>query len=57
MTVLQAMAQAGGLTLRGTERGIRIHRRDPRGGTNIFEPKMVDPIDRDYVVYVRESIF
>ena len=57
MTVLQAMAQAGGLTQRGTERGIRIHRRDPQGGTHIIEPKMVDPIDRDDVVYVRESIF
>lgn len=57
MTVLQAMAQAGGLTQRGTERGIRIHRRNPQGGTNIIEPKMVDPIDRDDVVYVRESIF
>ena len=58
MTVLQAMAQAGGLTQRGTERGIRIHRRDSQaGGTKIIEPKMVDPIERDDVVYVRESIF
>ncbi|MES2886714.1 MAG: polysaccharide export protein EpsE [Pseudomonadota bacterium] len=58
MTVLQAMAQAGGLTQRGTERGIRIHRRDPSGtGTKIIEPKMIDPIERDDVIYVRESVF
>ncbi len=57
MTVLQAMAQAGGLTQRGTERGIRIHRRDPNGGTKIIEPKMIDPVERDDVIYVRESVF
>lgn len=58
MTILQAMAQAGGLTKVGTERGIRIHRRDPNGGgTKIIEPKMTDPVERDDVIYVRESVF
>ncbi len=57
MTVMQAMAQAGGLTTRGTERGIRIHRRDPNGGTKIIEPKLLDPVERDDVIKVRESVF
>ncbi len=57
MTVLQALAQAGGLTQRGTERGIRIHRRDANGATHVIEPNMNDLVERDDVVYVRESIF
>jgi polysaccharide export outer membrane protein len=58
MNVLQAMVQAGGLTQRGTERGIRIHRRDPNGGpAKILEPKMNDPLERDDVINVRESVF
>ena len=57
MTLLQAMAQAGGLTGRGTERGIRVHRRDESGAVKITEMKMNDPVLRDDVIYVRESLF
>ena len=28
MTVRQAIAAAGGITLRGTERGLKVHRKD-----------------------------
>ena len=31
MTLMQALAAGGGLTARGTERGIRVHRRDATG--------------------------
>ena len=34
MTVLQALALGGGLSPRGTERGIRIHRRGEDGAAN-----------------------
>ena len=57
MTLLQAMAGAGGLTARGTERGIRVHRKDANGVVRISELKMNDPILQDDVIYVRESLF
>jgi polysaccharide export outer membrane protein len=57
MTLLQALAQGGGLTARGTERGIKLHRRDANGKLNVLEPKMNDPVQRDDVIYVRESVF
>jgi len=57
MTVMQAIAQSGGLTQRGTQRGLRIHRRDASGEVKIIQPGMNDPVERDDVIYVRESIF
>ena len=57
MTVMQAIAQSGGLTQRGTERGLRIHRRDASGEVRVVHPGMNDPVERDDVIYVRESLF
>ncbi|HZE90515.1 MAG TPA: SLBB domain-containing protein, partial [Rhizobacter sp.] len=57
MTLLQALAQGGGLTQRGTERGLKLHRRDASGKLNVLSPKMNDPVERDDVIYVRESVF
>ncbi len=57
MTVLQALAQGGGLTQRGTERGLRLHRRDASNALKITEPGMNDVVERDDVIYVRESLF
>jgi len=57
MTLMQALAQAGGLTARGTERGIRVHRKDATGTERVLELKMNDRVERDDVIYVRESIF
>jgi polysaccharide export outer membrane protein len=57
MTVMQALATAGGLTPRGTEKGLRIHRKDARGEVRILEPKMTDPVQANDVVFVRESLF
>jgi polysaccharide biosynthesis/export protein len=57
MTLMQALAQAGGLTARGTERGIKVHRKDETGAVKISELKMNDRVERDDVIYVRESIF
>lgn len=57
MTLMQALAQGGGLTPRGTERGIRIHRKNAAGGTDVLEAKLTDPVRRDDVIYVRESLF
>jgi polysaccharide export outer membrane protein len=57
MTLMQALAQAGGLTARGTQRGIRVHRKDEAGVVQIRELQMNDRVERDDVIYVRESIF
>ena len=40
MTLMQALAQAGGLTPRGTERGIRVHRKDATGA--VTDPRAED---------------
>jgi polysaccharide export outer membrane protein len=57
MTVLQALSAGGGLTPRGTERGMRIKRRDASGKLQILEAKQDDPVLVDDVVYVKESLF
>jgi polysaccharide export outer membrane protein len=57
MTVLQALSAGGGLTPRGTERGMRIKRRDAGGKLQVIDAKQDDLLQPDDVVYVRESIF
>jgi polysaccharide biosynthesis/export protein len=57
MTVLQALATGGGLTQRGTERGMRLHRRGTDGKIAITQPSMDDALRDGDVIYVRESIF
>jgi polysaccharide export outer membrane protein len=57
MTLLQALASAGGLTLRGTERGIRVHRRNENGEVAIIQIGMNDKLKPNDVIYVKESLF
>ncbi len=57
MSLLQVLAQAGGLSARGTERGIKVHRRDANGAVTITDMQMNDPVIRDDVIYVKESLF
>lgn len=57
MTVMQALATAGGLTQRGTLRGLRVSRKDAEGRTREIEPQMTDVLKPDDVVFVRESVF
>jgi polysaccharide export outer membrane protein len=57
MTLMQALAQSGGLTARGTQRGIKVHRRDASGNVVIQDIGMNDPVGRDDVIYVKESLF
>lgn len=57
MTVIQALAQGGGPTARGTERNIKLLRRTPNGGSEELRPKMTDLVRPDDVIYVRESLF
>ena len=57
MTVMQALASAGGLTARGTARGLRVSRKDASGTVREIEPAMSDVLRPDDVVFVRESVF
>ena len=57
MTVMQALATGGGLTLRGTEKGLRVHRKGSDGKIQVIQPSMDDPVRDGDVVYVRESLF
>lgn len=57
MTVMQALAAGGGLTLRGTEKGIRVHRKAPDGKVQVVQPTMDDKMQEGDVVFVRESLF
>jgi polysaccharide biosynthesis/export protein len=59
MTVMQVLAAGGGLTQRGTERGVRVHRRgaDGAAASSAIEPRLSDRVNEGDVVFVRESLF
>lgn len=57
MTLMQALAMGGGVTPRGTERGLKIFRRDGEGKVQRVELGMHDLVRPDDVIYVRESLF
>jgi polysaccharide export outer membrane protein len=57
MTLLQALATGGGLTPRGTEKGIRVHRKGSNGEVEVTQPAMTDTLREGDVVFVRESLF
>ena len=55
--VLQALAMGGGLSQRGTERGVRIHRRGEDGAVRVLTPQLNDLVQADDVIVVREALF
>lgn len=57
MTVAQAIAKGGGLTLRGTDKAVRVHRRYGSRTVQVLEPKLDDVIKPDDLIFVRESVF
>jgi polysaccharide export outer membrane protein len=57
MTVRQALAQGGGPTVRGTERWLRLHRRQADGKVQVLTPAPQDLIKPDDILYGRESLF
>jgi polysaccharide export outer membrane protein len=57
MIVMHALSLGGGLTPRGTDRGLKIHRRLPDGIVHKLDAKPVDTVLPDDVIYVRESLF
>ena len=57
MTVQQALSAGGGLTQRGTQRGLRIARRAPDGSVQTIDAKADDLVQTDDVITVKESWF
>ena len=57
MIVSQALAEGGGLTQRGTERGLRIKRRNTKGELETIKTEASAPLMADDVVQVQESLF
>jgi polysaccharide export outer membrane protein len=57
MTVMQALAQGGGPTVRGSQNRLRLHRKDTSGKLVETSPSLTDPVQEQDVIYVRESIF
>ena len=57
MTFVQALAQGGGLTLRGTTRNIKVDRRNIKGEIESVHPALTDLVKQDDVIYIQESLF
>lgn len=57
MTVMQALAQGGGPTARGSQNRLKLHRRDTSGKVVETVPQLTDVVRPEDVIFVRESIF
>jgi polysaccharide export outer membrane protein len=57
MTVMQALSVGGGVTARGTDRGLKIRRRGGDGGLHAIDARLTDLVQPNDVIYVRESWF
>jgi polysaccharide export outer membrane protein len=57
MTVQQALAQGGGPTIRGTEKRLRVNRREADGTVIALNPAPNDQVKPNDVIFVRESLF
>lgn len=57
LTVQQALSVGGGLTVRGTERGLRINRSGSNGQVQTLKADLTSAVKPGDVVYVKESLF
>jgi polysaccharide export outer membrane protein len=57
MTVMQALASGGGVTGKGTQRGIVRHRRDAGGKVKEESVSLDEDVQDKDVIYVKESLF
>lgn len=57
MSVMQGLATAGGLTLRGTEKGLRIYRRVDGGPAQVLQSGLNEPLQSGDVLFIKESLF
>jgi polysaccharide export outer membrane protein len=57
MTVMQALADGGGMTGKGTTRGLVLHRRDATGKVKESGISLDEDVRDQDVIYVKESVF
>jgi polysaccharide export outer membrane protein len=57
MSVVQALTLGGGVNARGTQKGLKILRRDTSGALQQLDAQLADPVKKDDVIYVKESLF
>jgi polysaccharide export outer membrane protein len=57
MTIVQAIARAGGITTRGSEKRIEVRRRSTNGTMVVSRANSTDAVRADDVIRVKESIF
>jgi len=57
MSIQQALAEAGGPTIRGTERGLKIYRKNDDGQVQAVRTNPNDLVQPGDVIYVSESLF
>jgi polysaccharide biosynthesis/export protein len=57
MTVRQALAQAGGLTPRGSQNGIQIYRKNNEGKEIVINPDLDQPLLDNDTLFFKQSIF
>ena len=57
MTIQQALAEAGGPSLRGTQRGMKLYRRNADGVVAVTETQLTDLVQPNDVIFVTESLF
>jgi len=57
MTIQQAVAEAGGPSVRGTERGMKVYRSNANGELQVIRTKQTDLVQADDVIFVTESLF
>jgi polysaccharide export outer membrane protein len=57
MTVQQALAAGGGLTPRGSQKRLKLHRKDEQGQVLELSPSLTDAVRPEDVLHVGESLF
>lgn len=57
MTAMQALSVGGGLTERGSLKGMKVTRRKPDGGTEKVPVELTDVLQPNDVLYVKERLF
>lgn len=57
MTVIEAIARAGGINLRGSQHRVEIKRKHDNGSYSTVKAKLGDLVQPDDVIQVKESIF
>lgn len=56
MTIMQAIAKAGGITIRGTQRSVKLHRKNAEGVLVKQTPDLTSTLMDEDVLFIEESL-